>query len=204
MPTAELLSYILLVFGLAITPGPNMLLYLSHSFAYGRRAGWQTVLGITTAFLFHIAAVLLGLTTVLMASPGAFTLLKLAGAGYLLFLAFKIAWANPIQPGKPEPVTQNFSFYSKGFLGNLLNPQTALLYFSLLPQFIHPERGQANTQVLRLGLIQMLVSTLTNLSLVALASNISAEIYKNTRLQRRIRIVMGVLLGAFAIRLLFS
>ena len=205
MQTAELLSYMILVVGLALTPGPNMMLYISHTLSYGRAAGWATVAGITSAFVFHISATILGLTALLVAVPVAYDILKYAGIAYLLWLAYKNlqsrAWTSA---EKLEMESKPLSyFYIRGFVGNILNPQTTILYFSLLPQFIHPERGQVWLQNIQLGGLQMLGSTVTNVVIVYLVSRASAGFLQNTNYQKWIRYSMSGLLAAFAIRLIF-
>ena len=205
MPLPELLSFIILVIGLALTPGPNMMLYISHTLSYGRTAGWATVAGITSAFVFHITATILGLTALLVAVPVAYDILRYAGIAYLLWLAYKNLqnkeWVTPntleIETRKPS------YFYIRGFIGNILNPQTTILYFSLLPQFIHPENGRVWLQNIQLGGIQMLGSTLTNVLVVYLVSRASAGFLQNSTYQKWIRYTMSGLLAAFAIRLIF-
>ena len=204
MPLNELILYLSFVIGFAITPGPNMMLYLAHTFEYGRKAGWATVAGITSAFLFHIAATVLGLSALLMASPQALDYIRYAGITYLLFLAWRnlrtVQW-NPAER-RPE-VPALTAFYTSGLIGNLLNPGTALLYFSLIPQFIHPERQHVLTQNLVLCGWQMLGSTVVN-SLIVFGAGFGGEAFcQNERYQRRIRVIMSLLLAAFALKMLF-
>ena len=77
MPFSELLSYVLLVVGFALTPGPNMMLYLTYTFEYGRKAGWATAAGIMSSFLVHITAIIFGLTALLVAMPHALDIFAL-------------------------------------------------------------------------------------------------------------------------------
>jgi threonine/homoserine/homoserine lactone efflux protein len=206
MSPTELFSFIILVIGLALTPGPNMMLYISHTLSYGRTAGWATVAGITSAFVFHITATVFGLTALLLVVPVAYKILKYAGIAYLLWLAFKNLqnkeWvsANTVETDSKKPSY----FYIRGFIGNILNPQTTILYFSLLPQFIHPEQGQVWLQNIKLGGIQMLGSTLTNVLVVYLVSQASAGFLQNSTYQKWIRYTMSGLLAAFAIKMIFN
>ena len=204
MPLTELAVYMVFVIGFALTPGPNMMLYLAHTFEYGRKAGWATVAGITSAFLFHIAATVLGLAALLMASPHALDIIRYLGIAYLIFLAWKnLKVVNWKTTGELDSTTSLARFYVSGLIGNMLNPGTALLYFSLIPQFIHPERGHILRQNLALCGRQMLGSTVTNAVIVLLAGFASEAFFKNAKYQRNIRYVMSLLIAAFAIKMLF-
>ncbi|MFZ1306941.1 MAG: LysE family transporter, partial [Ferruginibacter sp.] len=72
----ELLVYIAFVVGFALTPGPNMMLYLTYTFEYGRKAGWATAAGIVSSFLVHITAIIFGLTAILVSMPDALDVLR--------------------------------------------------------------------------------------------------------------------------------
>lgn len=203
MPVHELALYMVFVVGFALTPGPNMMLYLTHTFEYGRKAGWATVAGITSAFLFHITAIVLGLSALLLAAPVALDILRWLGIAYLLFLAWKnlkvVSW-------KTNAADQQKSFgpfYVSGLIGNLLNPGTVLLYFSLIPQFIHPERKHILLQNLELCGWQMLGSTVTNCIVVFLAGFAGEAFFKNEKRQQWVRYIMSFLIAAFAIKMLF-
>ncbi|MBY0536319.1 MAG: LysE family translocator [Chitinophagaceae bacterium] len=200
------LPFILLVTGIALLPGPNMMLYVSQTIAYGRKAGWLTVAGITSAFVVHITATVLGVTALLTEAPMVFSTIQVAGAAYLVFLAYKIWKAPPVQMLNFERVEQMplLSFWVKGFVGNVLNPQTTILYFSLLPQFIKPEQGHFVQQNLTLGGIQMLCSTVTNVTVVYVVSKATGAINSNHRRQLIIRRIMAAILAIFALKLLWA
>ena len=200
----ELLLYLAFVVGFALTPGPNMMLYLSHTFEYGRWSGWLTVAGITSSFIVHVIATVLGLTALLVAVPAALNILRYAGIAYLIYLA----WANlrPVKwkPGNGNKGRKSFSqFYIKGFIGNLLNPGTVLLYFSLIPQFIHREHGHILLQNLKLCGLQILGSTVTNITVVFLAGFATDHFLKNEQYQHGVRIIMSACILAFAIKMMF-
>ncbi len=157
MPFSELVGYVLLVVGFALTPGPNMMLYLTYTFEYGRKAGWATAAGIMSSFLVHITAIVFGLTALLVAMPHALDILRYCGIAYLLYLAISNLKTVKWKSGDATVAdTKSAVFFLKGFIGNLLNPGALFLYFSVLPQFIHPEQGSVLIQSLMLGGIQML------------------------------------------------
>ena len=201
---SELLSYILFVVGFALTPGPNMMLYLTYTFEYGRKAGWATAAGIASSFVVHITAIVLGLTALLVSMPHALDVLRYCGIGYMVYLAIinlkTVKWKND------DAIVANTglgAFYIKGFIGNLLNPGSLFLYFSVLPQFIHPERGHLLFQNVKLGCIQMFFSFLTNCSIVYFAGFATDTFFKNESYQKWVRIVMSSFILLLAIKLLF-
>ncbi len=204
MPVNELLVYIIFVVGFALTPGPNMMLFLTYTFEYGRKAGWATAAGIVSAFVVHISAIVLGLTAILVAMPHALDLLRYCGIAYLLFLAIKnlkpVKWERNVNSVEHEGLIH---FYVKGLTGNLLNPGSLFLYFSLIPQFIHPERGHFLAQNLVLGGLQMLFSFITNCTIIYFAGFATHLFLKNEKYQRWVRITMSILIAAFALQLLF-
>ncbi len=204
MPFSELLSFILLVVGFALTPGPNMMLYLTYTFEYGRKAGWATAAGIASSFVVHITAIVFGLTAILVSMPFALDVLRYSGIAYLIYLAIAnlktVKWKTENVPVENSSVG---NFYIKGFINNLLNPGSLFLYFSVLPQFIHPERGQLLLQNVKLGCIQMFCSFVTNCSIVYIAGFATDTFFKNENYQKRMRIVMSVFILLFAIKLLF-
>ncbi len=204
MPFNELIIYIGFVIGFALTPGPNMMLFLTYTFEYGRKAGWATAAGIVSAFVVHITAIVLGLTAILMAMPHALDLLRYMGIGYLFYLAIRnlkpVAWKKSEAADEKQGLMQ---FYFKGLISNVLNPGSLFLYFSLIPQFIHPERGHFLTQNLTLGALQMLFSFITNCIIIFFAGYAADSFFKNEKYQRWVRWVMSLLIVAFALRMLF-
>lgn len=204
MPFNELISYMTLVVVFALTPGPNMMLYLTYTFEYGRKAGWATALGVVSAFVIHISAIVLGLTALLVANPATLDILRYCGIGYLLYLAIRnlktIKWKTTEQENKVLGLRK---FYVDGFIGNLLNPGSLMLYFSILPQFIHPEQGNLIKQNLILGGLQMLGSFITNCTIIFFAGYAADTFFKNEKYQQRIRYVMSALIVLFAVKMLF-
>ena len=205
MPCNELFVYILFVVGFALTPGPNMMLYLTYTFEYGRKAGWATAAGIVSAFVVHITLVILGLTGLLLALPHALEVLRYCGIAYLVFLALQnlkpVYWKEAEVPDKRNG---NGGFYMQGLIGNLLNPGSLILYFSLIPQFIHPERGNFLAQNLMLGTLQMLFSFLTNCTIIYFAGFVTNTFFKNEKYQQWVRYTMSFLIIVFALKMLFT
>lgn len=204
MPFSELVVYLIFVVGFALTPGPNMMLFLTYTFEYGRKAGWATAAGIVSAFLVHISAIVLGLTALLVTRPHALDVLRYCGIAYLFYLAISnlkaVKWNETETINKIEGLRQ---FFIKGLIGNLLNPGSVFLYFSLIPQFIHPERGHVLSQNLVLGGLQMLGSFITNCTIIFFAGYLTDTFFKNEKYQLWVRYSMSFLIVVFAVRLLF-
>lgn len=204
MPFSELIIYIIFVIGFALTPGPNMMLFLTYTFEYGRKAGYATAAGIVSAFVVHITAIILGLTALLLAMPHALDVLRYCGIAYLFYLAIRNL--KPVQWKKVETANENgelMQFYFKGLISNVLNPGSLVLYFSLIPQFIHPERGHFLAQNLILGSLQMLFSFITNCTIIFFAGYATNSFFKNEKYQQWLRYSMSFLIAVFALRMLF-
>jgi threonine/homoserine/homoserine lactone efflux protein len=190
--------------GLVLTPGPNMLYLVSRSITQGWRAGLVSLLGVAAGFVVYLAAAVAGIATVFSEVPAAYTVLRLAGAGYLLWLAWKT-----LRPGggsvfapKELPPDGPRRLFAMGFLTNLLNPKIAVLYVSLLPQFIDPDRGSVALQSLTLGAIQASIAVTGNAIIVLTAGSIAIFLARRPGWLRAQRYFMGSVLGALALRLL--
>jgi threonine/homoserine/homoserine lactone efflux protein len=200
--------------GLVLTPGPNMLYLVSRSLTQGRRAGLVSLLGVAAGFVVYLAAAVAGIATVFTQVPAAYTVLRLAGAAYLLWLAWKTlrpGGASVFAPkelppdGPATPLTGPLGprrLFAMGFVTNLLNPKIAVLYVSLLPQFIDPDRGSVALQSLALGAIQATIAVTGNAIIVLTAGTIAIFLARRPGWLRAQRYVMGTVLGALAVRLL--
>lgn len=169
IPTATLATYMLVVLGLFLIPGPAVLFVLARATSGGRRVGISTGLGIAAGDLVHTTLATFGLSAILMTSALAFSVVKYAGVAYLLFLGLRafrdksdltLPTAGAIPPAKA---------FRQAVLVEMLNPKTALFFLAFLPQFVHPERGAAIAQFATLGLIFVLMSALYA-SLVAIGA----------------------------------
>lgn len=196
-----LLAFAALAFGLVLTPGPNMIYLISRAIGQGRTAGLISLAGIAVAFLVYMLAAVLGITALLFAVPLAYDALRLTGAAYLSFLAYQTlspGGRSPFQVRdlKPDPPAKLFSM---GLLTALLNPKVAMLYLSLLPQFIDPERGAVLAQSLTLGALQITISVTVNALIVMSAATIASFLSARPVWLIAQRIVMGTALAALAL-----
>lgn len=188
---------------LVVTPGPNMIYCISRTLCQGRAAGLTSLAGVLLGFLVHLLAATVGLTALLMAVPLAFDAIRLAGAAYLLWLAWqavKPGGAGPFQ-ARELPVDPPATLFRMGFLTNLLNPKVAVFYLSFFPQFLDPERGSVLLQSLQLGAVQIGVSGSVNALLVLGAGAITALLSRSRGWLAAQRWIMGGVLAALALRI---
>lgn len=202
--SSAVIGIALVALGLVLTPGPNMIYLVSRSVIQGRQAGMISLLGVAAGFLVYLAAATTGLVAVFAAVPAAYTALKVAGAAYLLYLAWQAfrpggtsAFAPRLMP--PDPARRLFVM---GFVTNLLNPKIAVLYISLLPQFIEPERGFVALQSLALGATQISVALALNSLIVLTAGSLTAFLAARPLWLRVQRYFMGSVLSGMAVKLL--
>jgi threonine/homoserine/homoserine lactone efflux protein len=200
---SELGWFALAALVMVLTPGPNMVYCVSRSLSQGRSAGLISLGGVLAGFVVHLVAATLGLTALLLAVPVAFDAIKLAGAAYLLWLAweaFRPGGRTPFEPGKlaADSTTRLFRM---GLVTNLLNPKVAMFYLAFFPQFLHPERGSVLLQSLQLGTIQILVSGTVNMLLVLGAARIAAVLARRRTWLAVQRYLMGSVLGFLAVRM---
>ncbi|WP_138731576.1 LysE family translocator [Modestobacter excelsi] len=189
--------------GLVLTPGPNMIYLVSRSVTQGRRAGLVSLLGVAAGFLVYLGAAAAGLATVFVAVPAAFTVLKLTGAAYLLYLVWRTVrpgGTNAFAPGE-LPVDSPWRLFTMGLVTNLLNPKIAVLYVSLLPQFIDSHRGSIAAQSLVLGGTQIVIALTVNTLIVVFGGAIASFLGARPSWLRLQRYFMGAVLGALAVGL---
>jgi len=194
----------LVALALVLTPGPNMLYLVSRSLSQGTRAGIISLAGTALGFLVYLLAAVLGISAVFAAVPEAYTALKLAGAVYLLYLAWGVLrpGAPPVFEARRLPRDPALRLVGMGFLTNLLNPKIAILYLSLLPQFIEPEQGSVALQSLVLGANQISNALTVNGIFVLTAGTLTAVLARRPAIARAQRWLMGTCLGLFGLKLL--
>lgn len=157
VPVHELLLFAGAALLMVLSPGPNMIYLISRSICQGRKAGVISLLGVVTGFLVHMLAAAIGLTTLFLAVPMAYEVLKWAGAAYLAYLAWQSVKPGARSPFEAQqlPEDSNRKLFLMGFLTNALNPKIAVFYLSVIPQFVSPEHGSIFVQSLMLGCTQL-------------------------------------------------
>jgi threonine/homoserine/homoserine lactone efflux protein len=201
----NLLAFAAVALGMVLTPGPNMIYLISRSILQGRAAGFVSLAGVALGFVFYLLCAALGITAIVMAVPFAYDVLRLVGAAYLLFLAWQ-AVRSPGTPFAPQALRPDSParLFAMGFLTNLLNPKIAVLYLSLLPQFIDPDSGNVFAQSVTLGAAQIAVSIAVNAMIVLAAGSVAVFLARRPVWQRVQRWLMATVLAGLALRLAFD
>jgi threonine/homoserine/homoserine lactone efflux protein len=190
---------------LALAPGPDNLFVLMQSALWGRRAGLFVTLGLCTGLIGHTLAVTIGLAALVAASATAFTVLKLIGAGYLVYLAWAAFRAKANVTGmKAEPRQGKGQLYRRGIVMNLTNPKVSLFFLAFLPQFTSPTRGSVALQTLALGGLFMLATLMVFGAIAYFSGMVGKRLQGSATAQRALNVGAGVVFIGLAVRLVFS
>ncbi|MFI5715401.1 LysE family translocator [Nocardia sp. NPDC051750] len=190
--------------GLVLTPGPNMMYLVSRTISQGRRAGLISLAGVAAGFGVYLAAAATGITAVFTLVPELYTALKVAGAAYLLWLAWQTLRPGAVSVFAPETLPRDASgrLFTMGLVTNLLNPKIAVMYLALIPQFVAPGAGPVWSQSLYLGAVQIAVALTVNALIVCTAGAVSSFLTGRRLWLRAQRLLMGTVLGTMAALLL--
>ncbi len=171
---------------LNLVPGSDTVYVLTRAIVGGRKKGVISALGISTGILVHTLLAALGLSVILRESALAFNIMKIAGAGYLVFLGIKaVVSKKPLFDSDPESLDESpLKVYRQGVLTNVLNPKAALFFLALLPQFVSQSAGSSPLPFLALGLTFFTTSTIWSVVLAFAASFANALLRKNERVQK--------------------
>jgi threonine/homoserine/homoserine lactone efflux protein len=201
--TTAVLAFALVSLGMVLTPGPNMIYLISRSISQGSGAGLISLGGVALGFIFYMLCAAFGITALLFAVPYAYDALRFAGAAYLLWLAWQAVRPGGQSPFRVHqlPVDGPRKLFAMGFLTNLLNPKIAMLYLSLLPQFIDPAQGSVLVQSLLLGVTQTTISVSVNALIAITAGSVAAFLAARPFWSLVQRWLMGTMLAGFAIRM---
>ncbi len=190
---------------LAIVPGPDNVFVLTQSALHGKLSGLIVVLGLCTGLLVHTGAVAFGVAVIFQASAIAFTLLKIVGAGYLIYLAFQIFRSKPehirMQGGLQKSMG---TLYRRGIIMNVTNPKVSIFFLAFLPQFADPDRGSISLQMVALGGV-FIVATILVFSAIALIGGTLGEwLNRSASAQRAMNWMAGTVFIGLALKLVTS
>lgn len=202
--SSHLILFLTTTILLNILPGSDVL-YVGSQSLYNKKQGVFAALGISTGIAVYIVATALGLTALLKSSTMAFNIVKIVGALYLCYLAFKLF----SQKESPLSVTENniaskSSAYYKGVYTNILNPKVGIFFVIFLPQFINPKQGSAGLQLLFLGLLFLISGTIVNLLYVFLFGQIRRIFIKKPHLQQWLNTLTGSIFCLIAVKVITS
>ncbi|WP_342627710.1 LysE family translocator [Nguyenibacter vanlangensis] len=207
-PAPQWIGFALLALGMALTPGPNMVYLISRSISQGAKAGLVSLGGVALGFVIYMLCAVLGLTALLLAVPFAYDTVRLAGAGYLAYLAWQALRPGGRSPFQVRTLPRDSArrLFTMGLVTNLLNPKIAIMYLSLLPQFISRAphgsvRGDILSQSLILGGTQIALSVAVNAVIAVMAGTIATFLNRRPAWLRLQRWVMGTVLAGLAVRM---
>jgi threonine/homoserine/homoserine lactone efflux protein len=202
--SSVLLAYSAACFLLFITPGPDMSLFLAKTMSGGRKAGMASMLGAMAGCCVHTLLAALGLSALLAASVTAFTILKVVGALYLLWMAFD-AVRNGSALSLKEEGRAEVSFWKTFFMGvgiNLTNPKIVLFFVTFLPQFVDAADPHAADKLLFLGLYFIAFTAPLSAIMILGAEKVIALLRNHPKVMRGIDYSFAGLFGAFALKIL--
>lgn len=187
---------------LCVSPGPDNIFVLLQSAMHGRRAGLLVVAGLCTGLVVHTSAVALGLAAVFAASETAFTVLKLMGALYLVWLAWQ-AFRAPVGalPDGQSQMGGAARMYRRGVFMNITNPKVGIFFLAFLPQFVDPALGTVSVQVFWLGLAFIVATFLVFGAIACFAGVIGGFLRRSEPAQRALNWLTGCVFVALAARL---
>jgi threonine/homoserine/homoserine lactone efflux protein len=199
-----ILQFAIATFIIAITPGPDMTLFVGRALAQGRAAGFACMAGAMTGILVHTSLVALGLSALIVASPEAFLVLKVGGAGYLVWLAYQAirhgsAFSPEKQAGGSPSIMRN---WMKGIAINLLNPKIILFFMTFLPQFVSAADPHAPAKLFFLGLLFIPLSLPVTVPMVIAADGFSRLLRKTPTVTRVVDYLFAGVFTAFAVKIL--
>jgi threonine/homoserine/homoserine lactone efflux protein len=193
MPTLSTLGvFAAAVVVFAVVPGPAVFYIVTRSVSQGRRAGVVSAASIASGTLVHVVAATVGLSALLASSAAAFSVVKYAGAAYLIYLGVKALRSRPDAASAPEVATQSlWRVFREGWIVAVLNPKAALFFLAFLPQFVDPARGPAALQLMVLGLLLVVIAATSDTCYALITGSASAWLRSRAHLLRRGRLVTG-------------
>ena len=204
--TPELLAaFVATVFLISVVPGPDVVFVVASGLRDGRRGGVAAALGVTGGMAVHTLAAALGLSALVRSSATAFEAVRLAGAGYLVWLGVHAlrSQGRTSAPTAGDSARRSSSQIAhQAALTNLLNPKVIVFFLAFLPQFVDRGRGEVAAQILLLGVVFTLVGLTTDLAYGVLAGTVRRAFVSSARLSRRLERLVGVIYLGLAARLM--
>lgn len=199
---STLLTYMIVVLGLFLIPGPAVLLTVARAASGGSRIGMATGLGIATGDLVHTVMATIGLSAILMTSSLAFSIVKYAGVAYLVYLGIRAILEKSEALGLPNarPIGAGKAF-REAMLAEMLNPKTALFFLAFLPQFVNPHSGSAMLQLAILGMIFVAMSAIYTALIALGAGSLTGFLRRNASIWRWQGKVVGTIYIGLGLRL---
>ncbi|WCK01841.1 LysE family translocator [Agrobacterium tumefaciens] len=206
LPT--LIAFTIAILLLAVTPGPDMTLWISRSLREGRAAGFMTLVGTNIGITVHTMLVAFGVAALIVASPTAFTILKTGGAAYLVWLAIQA-----IRKGSDFVIVKSTgekaqaslkSALLNGIWVNLLNPKVIIFFMTFLPQFVSATDPHVTGKLIFLGIWSIIVALPIGIGIVVAADVLSAWLQRNRKVLRGLDYTIAGVFSLFAVKIFFT
>jgi threonine/homoserine/homoserine lactone efflux protein len=205
IPFDTLLTFVGAATLLAWVPGPDNLFVLTQSALSGRVVGVYVTLGLCVGLVVHTVAVALGVAAIFQTSQTAFDALKLVGAAYLLYLAYRAFTAKPDELEATKERAQSMrQMFARGVVMNVTNPKVAIFFLAFLPQFTAPERGSVVLQMLMLGGVFILCAFASFALISLLAGSLSRWLRQSSKSQLWLNRIAGIVFVGLAVKLATS
>ena len=205
LPLETLGAFFVTAIVMGLAPGPDNIFVLTQSALYGFRAGIVTTLGLMTGLFGHTAAVALGVAALFQTSEMAFTVLKCAGAAYLLYLAWLSFRSGASRAWLEQSTFPGYwALYRRGVIMNITNPKVTLFFLAFLPQFAKPELGNVPLQIVTLGLLFQLATLAVFGGVSFLGGRLAEWVNASIRGQIILNRITACIFTALALLLIFS
>ncbi|XOK11071.1 LysE family translocator [Agrobacterium tumefaciens] len=206
LPT--LIAFTIAILLLAVTPGPDMTLWISRSLREGRPAGFMTLVGTNIGITVHTMLVAFGVAALIVASPTAFMILKTGGAAYLVWLAIQaIRKGSDFVMVKSTGERAQASLKSallNGIWVNLLNPKVIIFFMTFLPQFVSASDPHVTGKLIFLGIWSIIVALPIGIGIVVAADVLSAWLQRNRKVLRGLDYTIAGVFSIFAVKIFFT
>lgn len=194
---------------LNLSPGPDMAFMLGQTIKSGRAKGFAAMLGMWLATACHAVLAAFGLSAILVASASAFTVMKWAGALYLVWLGYQALRSKgsvflPVDKTEKVDVVSTQTVFRQGYIVCLLNPKVALFFLAFLPQFVVPGAGPTASQLLLHGILVIAISGLIEPPIILLADRVSQQVRSSIWIGRWLDRCFGALLIGLGVKLAIS
>lgn len=188
---------------LSLAPGPDNIFVLTQSMFKGTRAGVIITLGLCTGLLVHTSAVSCGLAVLFKTYPLAFTILKIIGAAYLLYLSF-MSFKHADIPRTSSTADMPLKIlYRRGIIMNVSNPKVSLFFLAFLPQFTDAARGSLPVQLMLLGGM-FIITALVIFSLISFSASLAGKWFMSSKHAAKcLNYTAGTIFACFAVKLVF-
>jgi len=179
-----LISFVFAVTLLAISPGPDNVFVLMQSVIYGKKYGLATILGLMTGCIIHTIFLAVGISSIIKDNNNIFLGIKLFGAVYLLYLAYKVYGSSSVISVSTDKIEKKtpFQLFKIGFIMNVLNPKVTIFFLALFPGFLFTEKLSISLQFLILGALFIVVSFVVFSCIALLGGTISEKIKKSKKI----------------------